>query len=265
MFTNPTGIVISLAVVAIVGIIIGLLLGVASIKFAVEVDEKEAAVLAALPGNNCGGCGFPGCAGLAEAIAKGEAPVNQCPVGGDPVAKVISGIMGVEAGDSEKMVAFVKCMGCSTKAKTNYEYYGTDSCTMASFVPAGGPKSCKYGCMGMGSCVKACPFDAIHVVEGVAVVDKDKCKACSKCIAACPKHLIELVPYKAKHLVSCSSKDKGPVVMKACDVGCIACQLCKKNCPKEAIEITDNVAKIDYEKCVNCGICAQKCPRKVIL
>lgn len=262
--SNPTVVIISLAVVAIVGLVVGLLLGVASIKFAVEVDEKEAAILAALPGNNCGGCGFPGCSGLAEAIAQGKAAVNTCPVGGEPVGNVIAGIMGVEASAAEKKVAFVKCIGCKDITKENYDYTGTQSCTMASYAPAGGPKSCKYGCMGFGSCVAACPFDAIHVVNGVAVVDKDACKACGKCVAACPKHLIEIIPYKSKHQVQCSSKDKGPVVMKACEVGCIGCMKCKKACPKEAIEVESFLAKIDYSKCVNCGLCARECPRKVI-
>ena len=113
--------------------------------------------------------------------------------------------------------------------------------------------------------VKACPFDAIHIVDGIAQVDKEVCKACGKCVAACPKHLIELVPYKAKHIVQCSSKDKGKDVMKACSVGCIGCHLCEKNCPKDAVHVIDNVAYIDQEKCVGCGICAQKCPKKIIL
>ena len=134
-----------------------------------------------------------------------------------------------------------------------------------AFVPNGGPKSCNYGCLGFGNCVKACPFDAIHVVDGVAVVDKDACKACGKCVAACPKHLIELLPVSAKNIVQCSSKDKGKDVMKACSVGCIACHLCEKNCPSDAVHVVDNVAYIDQEKCTKCGLCAEKCPKKIIL
>ena len=134
-----------------------------------------------------------------------------------------------------------------------------------SFVPNGGPKSCNYGCLGYGSCVKACPFDAIHVVDGVAQVDVKKCKACSKCVAACPKHLIELVPYDAAHIVRCSSKDKGKDVMKACSVGCIGCHLCEKNCPSDAVHVIDNIAYIDQDKCTGCGVCAEKCPKKIIL
>ena len=260
-----TGVITATATVGIVGLFIGLFLGVAAIKFKVEVDEKEEAVLNALPGNNCGGCGFPGCSGLAAAIAKGEAPVNACPVGGEPVGKVIAGIMGVEAGESVRKVAFVKCQGDCEKTKEDYDYHGIEDCRMLAFVPNGGPKSCNYGCLGYGSCVAACPFDAIHVVNGVAVVDKEACKACGKCVEICPKHLIELIPYDAKYAVACSSKDKGPVTMKACTAGCIGCQLCKKNCPEEAVAVADFNAAIDYEKCPGCGTCAEKCPRKSII
>ena len=253
-------------IVGLVGILLGLFLGISGEKFKVEVDPKEEAVLAELPGNNCGGCGYAGCSGLAAAIAKGEAPVGQCPVGGDPVAAKIGAIMGVSAEAGVKKVAFVKCAGTCEKAKSNYEYTGVEDCASMAFVPAGGSKACKYGCLGYGSCVKACPFDAIHVEEdGIAHVDVKKCKACGKCVAACPKGLIELVPYDTKHVVKCSSKDKGKDVMAACSVGCIGCMLCQKNCPEGAITVVNNIAHIDQSKCTGCGICAQKCPKKIIL
>ena len=148
-----TGILLAVAVVGGVGLFVGVFLGIAAIKFKVEVDEREAAVLEALPGNNCGGCGFPGCSGLAAAIVKGEAPVNACPVGGEPVGKVIAGIMGVTAEEKKRMVAFVQCQGDCDKTTDDYEYTGIEDCRMLSFVPNGGAKSCNYGCLGYGSCV----------------------------------------------------------------------------------------------------------------
>lgn len=206
---NISAILTVVAVVGGVGLLLGVFLGIASIVFKVAVDEKEEAVLGVLPGNNCGGCGFPGCSGLAAAIAKGEAPVNACPVGGEPVGKKIAAIMGVEAGETVRMTAFVKCAGDCDKTTKIYEYTGVEDCGMVKYVPDGGAKSCNYGCLGYGNCVKACPFDAIHIVNGIAKVDKEKCKACSKCVAACPKQLIELIPYDSKAAVACSSKDKG--------------------------------------------------------
>lgn len=258
------GIITAAVIVGVVGIFIGLFLGVAGIIFKVVVDEKEEAVLNTLPGNNCGGCGFPGCAGLATAIAKGEAAVNACPVGGKAVGDKIAQIMGVEAQSSTRMVAYVHCKGDCDKTHMDYEYAGIEDCRMLSFVPNGGPKSCNYGCLGYGSCVKECQFDAIKVVNGLAIVDKEACKACGKCMEVCPKNLISFEPYDATHIVACSSKDKGPVTMKACDTGCIGCGICAKNCPAEAIIVEDFKAVIDQEKCTGCGLCAQKCPKKII-
>ena len=240
---NITAILIAAAVIAVAGIIVGIGLGLFGEKFKVEVDEKEVAIREELPGNNCGGCGFAGCDALAKAIAEGKAPANACPVGGAPVGEKIAAILGVSAGAAEKRVAFVRCKGSCDKVKTLYNYEGIDDCAKASVVPAGGPKACSYGCTGFGSCVKACQFDAIHVVKG----------------------LIQIVPYSAEHLVQCSSHDKGKDVKAACQAGCIGCTLCTKQCESDAIHMDNNLAFIDYEKCTNCGKCAAKCPAKVIL
>ncbi len=262
---NVTGIIIAVAIVAAIGLFIGIFLGVAANVFKVEVDEREEKVLAVLPGNNCGGCGYPGCSGCAAAIVKGEAPVSACPVGGDPVAAKVGEIMGVKAEKSKRMVAFVKCQGDCEKTHDDYHYTGQKDCQMMAFVPNQGPKSCNSGCDGYGSCVKVCPFDAIHVVNGVALVDKEKCKACGKCIATCPRNLIELIPYDAPFAVACSSKSKGPQAMKECKVSCIACGMCAKNCPAQAITVENMHAHIDQEKCIGCGTCKEKCKRNSIV
>ncbi len=262
---SVSAIIISGLAVGGTGILIGFILGIFGEKFKVEVDEREEAILEVLPGNNCGGCGYAGCSGLAAAIVKGEAPVGQCPVGGSPVAEKIGKIMGVEASESARQVAFVKCAGNCEKARKDYVYTGVEDCAAMAYVPNGGPKSCNYGCLGFGSCVKACPFGAIQIIDGIAVVDKELCKACGKCIAACPKELIEFVPYEGKHFVQCSSHDKGKKVMDACAEGCIACRLCEKTCEHDAIHVEDNVAHINKNLCVECGACATKCPKHVIL
>lgn len=261
---NVTGVIIAAAVVGVIGLVIGLLLGVAGELFKVKVDEREMQVRDLLPGVNCGACGYAGCDGLAAAIAASEAPVDGCPVGGPDVAKAVGAVMGVSAEEKEKQVAFVKCAGTCDKAASKYEYHGLPDCRMASVAPGKGEKKCTYGCMGFGTCVKACPFDAIHIVDGIALVDKEKCVACGKCISSCPNQLIELVPYKSQHIVACSSHDKGKQVKEACSTGCIGCTLCVKQCEFEAIRMDQNLAVIDYNKCTNCGKCAEKCPVKVI-
>ncbi|MBO6214852.1 MAG: RnfABCDGE type electron transport complex subunit B, partial [Lachnospiraceae bacterium] len=258
------GVVLATVILGVSGCLIGFFLCIASEKFKVEVDERETAIIGVLPGNNCGGCGYAGCSGLAAAIVKGEAPVNGCPVGGEPVAAKVGDIMGVAAEAGVRKVAYVKCSGDCEKAKENYKYIGVEDCNAMAFVPGKGPKACDYGCMGFGSCVKACPFDAIHIIDGIAKVDKEACKACGKCIDTCPNHLIELIPYDASYAVACSSPQKGKEVMAVCAAGCIGCHMCEKQCLSDAIHVEGNVAHIDQEKCSRCGACAEKCPKKVI-
>ncbi|MCI5641179.1 MAG: RnfABCDGE type electron transport complex subunit B [Lachnospiraceae bacterium] len=262
--TAVKGVVVAAAVIGITGLLIALLLGIAANVFAVPVDEKAVAIRETLPGANCGGCGYAGCDALAAAVAAGEAPVNGCPVGGAAVAEKIGAIMGVSAGDAVKQVAFVKCAGTCDKAGVKANYYGIADCKRAAAIPGKGDKACAYGCMGFGSCVAACNFDAIHVEHGVAVVDKEKCVACGKCAEECPNGLIELIPYDATKVVSCSNKDKGPKVMSVCEVGCIGCGLCAKQCEFDAITVENNIAHIDQSKCTGCGKCAEKCPKKII-
>ena len=257
-----TNVIAAVAVLFVMGIVFALLLGIAAKIFAVEVDERVPLVRECLPGANCGGCGFPGCDGLATAIVEGNAPVNGCPVGGAACAEKIAAVMGVDAGAGDKMVAHVHCNGgCNAVDKAKYE--GLQDCQAALRV-AGGPKACQFACVGLGTCERACPFDAIHVVEGVATVDSEKCTACKKCVAACPQHIIDIVPDKCKVHVDCSSKAKGAEVTKVCKVGCIGCGLCEKTCKFDAIHVVNGVAVIDYSKCKNCKMCAKACPRGTI-
>ena len=245
------------------GLLFGLVLALASKVFHVEVEPKITEVREALPGANCGACGYPGCDALAKAIVNGEAEVTACPPGGSVAAETIGKIMGIEAKMGDKMVARVLCKGNYDRSEKKYEYHGIEDCKASAMIQ-GGDKACEYGCLGNGSCVAVCPFDAIKVVNGVAIVDEDKCTACEKCIKECPKHIIELVPYKSKVVVDCSNHQFGKVVKDECKVGCIACKICEKTCPFDAIHVEDHLAKIDYEKCTNCMLCAEKCPTRSI-
>ena len=253
----PVGIFIGL------GVIMGALLAVASRVFAVEKDERAVKISECLPGANCGGCGYTGCAALAEAISKGEAKVNQCSVGGAETAEKIAAIMGVEAGHIVRMRAQVMCSGTSEYAKKKYIYEGVPSCEAAAKI-GGGDKLCPNGCIGLGSCVKACPFGAIHVEQGVAAVDYSKCRGCGVCLSACPKGIINLIPFDSKHWVGCMSLEDGKTTRKVCDVGCIACKICEKNCPHDAISVKRSIASINYNLCTGCDKCVDKCPRHII-
>lgn len=245
------------------GLLMGALLALASKLFAVKKDEKAEAIKECLPGANCGGCGYSGCDAYAAAVSSGDAPVNKCSVGGAEAASKIAQIMGVDAGAQVRMRAQVMCSGTGEYAKKKYIYEGIDDCVAASKI-GGGDKMCKNGCIGLGTCVRACPFDAIVVENGVAAVDYSKCKGCGICVSACPKGIIKLIPFDAKHWVGCMSVDDGKNTRKVCDVGCISCKLCQKNCPAGAINVDNFVASIDYDKCTGCDICTDKCPRHII-
>ena len=248
---------------AVIGGVMGILLAVASKIFHVEVDERIDQITEELPGANCGGCGYAGCGALAEAIVKGEAKTSACVAGSEEIAKKIAEIMGVEAETPIRMRAQVMCSGTAEFAKKKYAYEGAPDCFAASKL-GGGDKLCPNGCIGLGSCVSACCFDAIKVENGVAVIDYKKCQACGRCVEACPKHIIKLIPYDSTHWVGCMSVDKGVKTKSYCDVGCISCRMCEKVCEHDAIHVNDFVASINYEKCTECGKCVDKCPRKII-
>ena len=256
-------VIFAVLVLGVIAVVFGLILSVAAKAFEVKVDERLPKIQACLAGANCGGCGYPGCAGCAEAILAGKAPVTACaPAGAEGAAKIAE-IMGMEAPSGEKQVAHVLCNGGEASVK-NFEYVGLHDCVAATKV-AGGLTACSFGCMGFGTCVAACQFDAIHINEqGVAEVDKEKCTNCGACREACPRKLIVEVPYKQKVFVNCSNKEKGPAVTKVCANSCIACGMCERTCKFDAIHVVNNVAVIDYTKCKNCTMCAKACPRNAI-
>lgn len=258
-------VIIAGSVLGGLGIFFGIILAIAAKVFSVEKDEREEAICGILPGANCGGCGFPGCSGYAAAVVAGKAPLTACAAGGPEVVEQMSAIMGIEAGAMERSVAFLKCAGTTDRMKKKFVYIGMTDCLSATRLGGGsGPNGCPHGCLGFGSCIKTCAFGAMSMKDGIVHIDHERCKGCMACADSCPKKLIVKVPYSAKTLVTCATKDKGAAVRKYCEIGCIGCNLCVKNCPNEAVKMVDNVAVIDYSKCDNCGICVAKCSRKTI-
>lgn len=258
-----TQILIPALSIGAVGLFFGALLGFASIVFKVDKDERIDRVCELLPGANCGGCGYTGCSALAEAIVSNGESATKCNLMTEENNKIICDIMGISAGKIIKKTARLKCAGVSDACKNKYDFTGINDCFTAMQLN-GGPKSCEYGCMGLGSCVAACDFGAITIMDGIANIDKNKCTGCARCVSACPKSIIEPVPRVNTVHVACSSNDKGAVTKTCCSVGCIGCKICEKKCDFDAIKVENNVAHIDYEKCTSCGICAEACPQKII-
>ena len=266
-------ILIAIALLGGLGLAFGLVLAAASKVFYVETDPRLEQLNECLPGANCGGCGYAGCGAYAEAVLNGEAPIGACASGGNECAQAMAAIMGVKAEVVTRKVALVRCSGERTYdkdgnltkgSKIKAEYEGFKDCMAASKVGGNGPVSCKYGCLGFGTCTKACKYGAISVRNGVAVVDEDLCVGCMACANVCPRNLIVPVEPGRNVVIACASMAKGAVTTRGCTVGCIGCGLCKKICPEGAITVTNNLAVIDYAKCTNCGLCATVCPKKLI-
>lgn len=245
------------------GILAGVLLTIAAKVFKVEVDERIEKIGEALPGANCGACGFAGCADYAAAIVEKGAETNLCRPGGADAAAKIAGILGQAASEVVKMTAVVHCSGDCEATSAAFDFEGVQSCKAAKRFYSG-PGLCKFGCMGLGDCVAVCEYGAIEVKNGVAKVNPALCAACGKCAKACPNALIEIKPL-TKHIdVLCSSQDNGKVTKQNCKNGCIGCKICEKKCPTGAIKVENFHAAIDHSLCTNCGECAKACPAKVI-
>ena len=253
-----TSILFAVAVVAGIGLIAGVGLAVAAVVMHVPVDERAEQLAGALPGANCGACGYAGCAGYAQAIASG-APTNLCTPGGDSAAQVLAGIMGVEAQAVAPRKALVRCNGTRANCRQSFEYRGEQSCAAACLLYSG-QKACNYGCLGFGDCAKACPHGAIFIEDGIARVDQAQCVGCALCEAACPKHIIVMKETEGKAINRCCSEAAGAVARKQCSSACIGCRLCAKNCPEQAITVENNLAHVDPQKCGGCGLCISKCP-----
>lgn len=249
---------------AILAFLIGIALAFFNEKFKVERDPKIGEVRSALPGANCGACGFPGCDGYSEAVATGRAPTNRCSVGGSATAATLAKIMGTEGGVAEDKVSVLLCQGSIDKTVRKGEYSGIQTCRAAK-LSTGSIKTCTWGCQGFGDCTKVCKFDALSMGEdGLPHVDYDNCTGCGLCVEECPQKILTLVPRsRVGSIVLCSNRNVIKAnVLKSCKIGCIKCELCVRSCPVKAITMVNGIPVTDYTKCTSCGLCAQKCPTK---
>ena len=256
-------ILIPILTLGFLGLFFGVGLAIASKKLAVKVDPRLEQVHGLLPGSNCGACGGAGCFGFAEGLLSGKFSAEACRVSSDKIKEEIAKLLGKNLEKKVKKIVALYCNG-GKRVKNKFLYKGIEDCVSANLV-LGGQKACFWGCLGFGTCEKVCPFDALKMSEeGLPVVDPKKCKACNKCVVACPKKLFLLVPVNNKVYVACSSGDSGKDTKAVCPVGCIACKLCEKSCKFDAIHVVDNLAVIDYNKCTSCGECVKVCPMKTI-
>lgn len=260
-------------VLGAIALVASVVLYVCAKKFAVEEDPRIGQVLEALPGANCGGCGFPGCSGMADALVKacdaGSLEGLLCPVGGQQVMSEVADLLGMAVANTDPKVAVVRCNGTCEHRPRIAEYSGLRTCFAMNSTGAG-ETGCGFGCLGCGDCVAACQFDAIHMnpETGLPEVDEEKCVACGACVKACPRHIIELRKKGVKGrrvYVQCVNKDKGVVAKKACEVACIGCGKCQKVCQFDAITIENNVSYIDFNKCRLCRKCVEECPTNAIV
>ena len=261
-----SGILVAVLVIAVLGAVAALALAIADKYLAVQEDPRIGLVTGALPGANCGGCGFAGCGDYARALVAGTAAPGGCTAADDKVSAEIAKILGVEASATERRVALVKCCGTRSEAIRVGDYNGICDCASAA-ATAGDDKGCRFGCLGYGACANVCPKHAIRVEDGLAIVDKRLCIGCGKCVSVCPRKLIELVPAKATIHVLCNNPLRGPEVNKVCGVGCMGCHLCEKNSGgKEAGHFTFDrfLAKVNYENPPTDSMLVDKCPRKCI-
>ena len=259
----------TIVILTALGLVLALILWLVAKKFKVEEDPRIDEVEKAMPGANCGGCGFAGCRAFADAAVKAPSLDGHfCPVGGNDTMKKVAAILGREVAVKAPMVAVVRCAGtCEARPRTN-EYDGAASCKVKAALYSG-DTGCSFGCLGCGDCVAACQFGAISMdaSTGLPVVDESRCTGCGACASACPKKVIELRnkgPRGMRVFVSCLNRDKGAVARKACSAACIGCSKCAKVCPHDAIVVENNLAYIDFSKCKLCKKCVAECPTGAI-
>ena len=264
-----TTFIFTIAILFALGAVAAVILYVVAQKFKVYEDPRIDQTETMLPGANCGGCGFAGCRGFADALVAQDDISNLfCPVGGQETMKNVAQFLGKVAPEKEPTVAVIRCNGAFCNRPHTSAYGGSSSCAVQASL-YGGETDCAFGCLGKGDCVDVCKFDAIHINHdtGLPVVDEDKCTACGACVKACPKIVIELRkkgPKNRRIFVSCINQDKGGPAKKACNVACIGCGKCVKTCPFDAITLNNNLAYIDFDKCKLCRKCVAQCPTNAI-